>query len=135
MIKTSYFSKYKGNAGCSLYSDVPKNYKGAICSQLFAPISLDAWYAHHLSEIPTDNVDEFIARRKLLRESYAEQYCEHVLNRLDVHDVAKALDGKVLLGIVKSGKFCTRHLVAQWLSSHGYKCEELIYKHELKSGK
>jgi uncharacterized protein (DUF488 family) len=39
--------------------------------------------------------------------------------------VAQALEGKVLLCYEKSGDFCHRHLVAEWLRRYGYEVKEL----------
>lgn len=127
MIHTSYFAKYRGNAGCSIALRHPKGYKGFTCEALYPPKSLLDWYNYH-----SNNIGEVFMTKKELHLAMAEQYNEHVLKRLDVKSVAEALDGKVLLCWEGSGKFCHRHLVSQWLRNHGYKCEELVYNSDLK---
>lgn len=140
MIKTSYYAKYRGNAACCISVTHPPGFKGVTCEQLYPPKSLLAWYKHNLNEITkkydnAENIDTFIELRKSLQRQYDQSYREDVLYRLDPHNVAAMLDGKVLLCWEKSGQFCHRYIVAEWLREHGYKCEELIYKNELKSGK
>jgi hypothetical protein len=51
-------------------------------------------------------------------------YVTEVLKELDVHKIAKEVDGRILLGHVDKG-FCHRHIVAKWLIKHGYEVEEL----------
>ena len=48
------------------------------------------------------------------------------LSKLTAEEVAKDLDGKILLCFEKPGDFCHRHILAEWLRSHGYECEELF---------
>lgn len=56
---------------------------------------------------------------------YTKDYYERVLNKLDPHQVAKELgDGAVLMCYEKSGDFCHRHLVAEWLHAAGIEVKE-----------
>ena len=58
------------------------------------------------------------------QEAYIKAYNQQ-LSRLDVHQVAKDLDGKICICYEKSEDFCHRHLLAEWLRDAGYECEEL----------
>lgn len=61
---------------------------------------------------------------------FSKQYND-VLNHLDISGIIQKLtaiesniDKIILLCYEKTGEFCHRHLVAEWLSSNGYPCEE-----------
>lgn len=59
-------------------------------------------------------------------DKYIQRYVTEVLAKLDVDKVAKELEGKILLCYEgKNNKKCHRHIVAAWLRSYGYECEEL----------
>lgn len=62
-------------------------------------------------------------------EFYVEQYNNTVLSKLDPQEVLKKLgDNAVMLCYEKSGDFCHRHLIADWLSKHtGVKVEEIQF--------
>ena len=137
MIHTSYFAKYRGNAGCSIAIKHPQGFKGYKCDALFPPKSLLVWYKTWEEKYKEDfeatgDHKKFRENMKLLKKNYADQYRQEVLNKIDVHSVGKALDGKVLLCWERSGAFCHRHLVAEWLRAAGYDCEELVYAQDLK---
>jgi hypothetical protein len=59
-------------------------------------------------------------------ESYTVAYKKQ-LAALNPHNIAKAMDGRILLCYEKSGDFCHRHLLADWLRNNGYECEELEF--------
>ena len=131
MIHTSYYGKYRGNAGCCISIMHPKGFKGFSCEALYPSRSLLEWYKFKSNELDTwyaetKDAEEFIKRRKVIELQYEQSYYEDVLSRLDPKSVAKNLDGKVLLCYEKSGRFCHRHIVAKWLINNGYKCEELV---------
>lgn len=111
MIYTSYFAKYKGTQGVAICRWKPNWYNGEQYLPLAPTQRILNWFRE------TD-------RREDAQKMYRQLYYEDVLNRLDVHEVARALDGKVLLCYEKRGVFCHRHLVAEWLRSNGYECEE-----------
>ena len=64
---------------------------------------------------------------------YIKEYEEQVLSELTAKKVIRELkeiaqtdniDNIILLCYEKPGDFCHRHLVAEWLSKNGYRCEE-----------
>ena len=56
---------------------------------------------------------------------YTKTFHERVLNKLDPRQVAQELsDDAVLMCYEKSGDFCHRHLVADWLRTAGIAVEE-----------
>jgi len=56
---------------------------------------------------------------------YTKTFYGRILSNLDQHAVAKELgDGAVLMCYEKSGDFCHRHLVAEWLRAAGICIEE-----------
>ena len=57
--------------------------------------------------------------------AFVKAYQEQVLDRLSVAKVAKDLKGRILTCYENPGDFCHRHLVAEWLQKHGFKCQEL----------
>jgi hypothetical protein len=50
------------------------------------------------------------------------------LERLDVKKIAIDVEGCILLCYEKTGDFCHRHLVGDWLKAAGYSVEELPNK-------
>lgn len=117
MIRTSYFAKYKeikkveGDVGVAVCLGASW-WKGARYP-LLAPTSeiLNKWN----NSLKTD---------KDVME-YQVEYTIKVLDKLDVHKVAKDLEGKVLLCFETPDKFCHRHLIAIWLRKNGYECKEI----------
>lgn len=58
-------------------------------------------------------------------EMYTRAFLEK-LSRLDVHKVAKELgEDAILICYEGKGKFCHRHLVAEWLRQGGYQVTEI----------
>lgn len=57
---------------------------------------------------------------------YVKSYCKNRLRRLDVHEIAAKLDGKILLCYEKPGAdvFCHRMIVMKWFLKSGYDCRE-----------
>ena len=62
--------------------------------------------------------------KQISDSQYVTEYVKQ-LNCIDVHAIAKELDGKILLCWCKSDTFCHRHIVRKWLQHHGYECEEI----------
>jgi hypothetical protein len=64
------------------------------------------------------------------KEQYIKDYKRLVLDHLDTHEVVSNLKNRAGYGDValvcyeKSGDFCHRHLVAEWLRNAGYYVEE-----------
>ena len=117
MIYTSYFSsrKYDPKLGVSI-SRWNTFWKGAVCLDLAPSELLLSWW----KSLPGD-----IQLLADVQEQYKRAYKEETLNQLNPVEVAAHLDGKVLLCFEKSTDFCHRHLVAEWLRTAGFDCEEL----------
>lgn len=63
---------------------------------------------------------------KFDNDEYVRLYSQTVLNTLDIKEVLKQFENNtVLLCYEKSGDFCHRHLIAQWLKDNGIECEEV----------
>lgn len=107
---TSYFSKNAKHINAvSISAKCPEWYKGREYKKL-AP---KYWF---FIKYKTDKDEEF----------YTEQYFKEVLSKLDAKDVLKELgDDAVLLCYEKTGDFCHRHLVSEWLNENGIKCSEI----------
>lgn len=98
-MNTSYFAKYKGENAVSIAGKCPDWFKGRQYKKL-AP-KYDWWKKWR---------DE-----SLSEEWYKEQYYKTILNKLDAKQVYEELgEDAVLLCWEKSGKFCHRHLIADW---------------------
>ena len=124
MIYTSYFaklSKLPSNiTPIAICGKSPEWYKGIQYKKLAPKWSFfSVWKQTH------DN------------EYYIKHFNEEVLNTLNVETVIKelySLAGKnqdndiVLICYEKPGDFCHRHLVADWLTSHGYPVEEYRFE-------
>ena len=117
MIYTSYFakiSKLPSNiTPITICGKAPEWYKGIQYKKLAPKWSFfSEWKKTH------DN------------EYYIEHFNKEVLMPLNANDVIKelyALAGNediVLICYEKPDDFCHRHLVAEWLTSHGYPVEE-----------
>ena len=124
MIYTSYFaklSKLPSNiTPIAICGKSPEWYKGIQYKKLAPKWSFfSVWKQTH------DN------------EYYIEHFNEEVLNTLNVETVIKELyslanknrdEDIVLICYEKPGDFCHRHLVADWLTSHGYPVEEYRFE-------
>lgn len=62
-------------------------------------------------------------RDGLIDEKVYTYHFKWYLWKLDVHDLHRRLDGKILTCYEKHG-FCHRHIVAEWFRHFGYECEE-----------
>jgi len=99
-MNTSYYAKYKGDNAVSIAARCPHWFTGRQYKKL-AP------YYNTLIEYKNG---------KLTKEQYSECYRTEVLNNLDAKQVYEELgEDAVLLCWEKSGSFCHRHLVAEWL--------------------
>lgn len=105
----------KGVVAISISPDTPVDWKGRVYKKLM-PVD---W---HPGKWRTSADEE----REIAR------FEEEVLKELDPHKVWNelkeiAFDGSfALVCNATPGEFCHRHLVADWLNSHGYKVEEFI---------
>lgn len=122
MIYTGYFAKCKAENGVAICLYPPKGFNGEAYKALAPTERILQWW----KESPQD---------KKAQEIYKRLYYRDVLNHLDVHDVARALQDRILLCYEKPGDFCHRHIVAEWLIANGYECEEanddIYYIYEL----
>lgn len=111
MIYTGYFAKCKSDNGVAICLYKPEWWKGECFKDLAPTERILQWW----KQSPQDSKAQAI---------YKKLYYRDVLNHLDVHDVARALQDKILLCYEKPGDFCHRHIVAEWLRNNGYECEE-----------
>ncbi len=99
-MNTSYYAKYKGDNGVSIAAKCPHWFNGRQYKKLAPNYSLLMAYKNNL-------INEV---------EYTEQYYKEVLNNLDARQIYEELgEDAVLLCWEKSGSFCHRHLVADWL--------------------
>ena len=95
---TSYFAKYKGIHGISIALKNPQWFNGESYPDLFPEKSfLFKYFKDHD------------------KESYAKSYYDQVLSKLNPEQVYNDLHDKVLLCYEKTGEFCHRYLVADWI--------------------
>lgn len=99
MIQTSYFAKYKEDNGISIARFTPKWFKGETYIKL-AP-DKELLLAFKNSEIT--------------QKEFIELYYLECLKKLDAKEVYNDLQGKTLLCVETSDKFCHRHIIAVWL--------------------
>lgn len=111
MIYTSYFAKYRGTNGVAICRGA-RWWDGEKYDKLAPPGELLAWWKAQTSDLPS------------CWAAFKKVYYERVLNKLDVHQVARDLDGKVLLCFERGNDYCHRHIVAEWLTANGYECCE-----------
>jgi len=95
---TSYFAKYTGNEGVSIALKTPSWFDGVSYPDLFPEQSFLSRYFHDKDEA-----------------AYTEAYHERILSRLNPNQVYKDLNDKVLLCYERSGVFCHRRIVADWI--------------------
>ncbi|MFC1849856.1 hypothetical protein ACFL27_06570 [candidate division CSSED10-310 bacterium] len=111
MIYTSYFAQTdKIKHPVSIARKSPKGFRGEQYRDLAPP-----WKIIMASK-----------RGLITPEQYTVEY-KKIISSLDVHTVARDLDGKTLLCWEKPGVFCHRHLVAAWLRDFGYQAEEVCF--------
>ena len=99
-MKTSYFSKYKDADGISICANKPYWFSGKVYPDLYPKWSF-------LSQYKIDGNED----------RYEKEYYAQVLNKLDPQKVYDDLKDSVLLCYEKSGKFCHRRLVAEWIEN------------------
>lgn len=62
---------------------------------------------------------------KINEDEYTHRYYDEVLSKLDPKIIGNKFENKVLLCYEGLGKFCHRHIVADWLRDAGFVVEEL----------
>jgi len=114
MLYTSYFS---------FVQKVPSEFLVAIAGGV--PLGFAG--LHYRKLAPKKDWWEQWYNEKLSDDWYTRKYNETVLNNLDPVTILKEFgDNKILLCWEKPGKFCHRHLIADWLNkSTGVNVQEL----------
>ena len=112
MIQTGYFAKFKDDNGVAICLYPPKFFKGEVYKALAPTERILEWWKQSPQDAKAQDI-------------FKKLYYRDVLNHLNVHEVARVLDGKVLLCFERPGEFCHRHIVSEWLNANGYKCEEV----------
>ena len=98
-METSYFAKYRGGDGVNIARFPIKGWAGRCYPKLYPSASLLFDYKA--------NGD---------KEEYVNRYYYDVLGKLNAEQVFSELgENAVLLCYEKSGAFCHRRIVAQWL--------------------
>ncbi len=114
MIYTSYFGNMKKldkDKCVAICRWVPRWYNGKQYIDVAPTVSiLRKW-----KDGPQD--------REAMNE-YIREYQKQVLETLDPQKIRQDLDGKILLCYEKTGDFCHRHLLSDWLNQHGIPCHE-----------
>ncbi len=120
MIYTSYFGKMnklpKDIVPVSICNNAPEFFKGIQMKKLGPSYGLLTRYKKN-----QDN------------EFYEKYFKDNVLGDLSASRIIQELENigngsdVVLLCYEKSGDFCHRHLVAEWLTKNGCKCEEMMF--------
>lgn len=120
-MRTSYFSKAKeleesGEKNLvSIAGKSPEWYSGNKYGKL-AP-KYEWWRQWHDGNLTNDE--------------YTTLYRETVLDQLNPQEVADELgDNAILLCWEAPGKFCHRHIVAEWLNRNGIKTEEVDFREQ-----
>lgn len=110
-MNTSYFAKYKGTSGCSIAMYPIKGFTGIKYPDLYP-----SWY-YIMDYKKTGN-----------EEAYIKEYYKEVLNKLNPQKVYNELKDYTLLCYEKSGDFCHRRVVANWIETElGIEVPEIIY--------
>lgn len=111
MIYVSYFAKYKGNNGVSIARSQPMK-NGVPYHRELNEFRPPAWL---LSGFKDGSITE---------QEFRHYYRNIVLNGFNATRWGKNLQGKVLLCWEKTGDFCHRNIVADWLRKAGYEVKE-----------
>ena len=99
-MKTSYFAKYSEDDGISIAIKSPDWFDGPSYSDLFPK-----W----------DMINAFKKTRD--EDEYVTAYYSEILSKLDPEKVWEDLKDKTLLCWERSGSFCHRRIVADWLEN------------------
>lgn len=113
MILTSYFSNWR---------KFPENTKTISVSR-FPP----KWakFDEQLNELaPSANLLLRYKNNEITEEEYDKEYKEQ-LSGLNPLEIEEKIKGSILLCFEKSGEFCHRNLIRQWLKENGIESEEL----------
>jgi len=107
-MKTSYFAKHRGSNGINIAIKPAPGFEGPSYPPLYPMWGFLKKYKQDGDEA-----------------AYTEEYHKKVLAFLDPHKVYNDLKDNTLLCWEKSGSFCHRRIVADWIQEHtGHKVEE-----------
>lgn len=117
MIYTSYFSKWKGYNNPDYILMATTYYKPTWFN--------GEWF---FEVAPKEELVKSYKEGKTLPDQYTDIYLNHlednkeaILSKIKSFDPTK---NYILLCFESPEKFCHRHVLASWLRSKGYKCEE-----------
>jgi len=111
MIYTSYFAKMKK------YPDME-----FISVARFTPKGINISEIKEL--MPSEQLIYLWKGRKIDEKRYTEIYMEQLIG-IDRLKLGNMLQGKCIVCYERSGTFCHRHIIADWLRSVGFEVEEL----------
>jgi len=74
---------------------------------------------------PTETLLRDFKDGKIDEAEYRFRYVKEVLDNLDPAEIEASLSNSILLCYEKTGEFCHRHILSEWLSFHGVNIEEL----------
>ena len=118
MIYTSYFAKL--NKIREQYPNIEP-----ICIARYSPKSIRIRHCQQL--YPTPELILGYKSGRINDEEYKKEYIDKVLGALDEKNVYETLDGKCMVCYEKSGDFCHRYIISEWLEKAGYHCSELVF--------
>lgn len=112
MLRTTYFAKVKSLPQdlnfVSIARKTPPGFPGKVCMKL-APSSSTLWNIKQTGD------------EEAYRKDFAKQ-----LSNLDPHELVEEYgEDAVWTCYEGEGKFCHRHMVADWFRSYGYEVKEL----------
>lgn len=121
MLYTSYFSlikrlKENGLVPIAICGGLPDGYH-----DLWYPKLAPSWSIY--SEWKS-NYDAVRYRQRFFKEILSKRRPEQVYH--DLYTLAGETTDFAMICYEKPNDFCHRHLVAEWLSSYGYPCQEWI---------
>lgn len=114
MIQTSYFANHR---------NFPDG-KRLVSVSRFTPEGVEADYALELAPQP-QLLSEY-KEGKVSEAEFKKQYISETLDLLDPKEVAKNYKDSIFLCYEKTGDFCHRNIIAEWLRSAGENIEEVV---------
>ncbi len=85
------------------------------------------WFHGRVNKLVAPDWDIIMAYKngQITEEEYTKRYTAQ-LDRIGINKILTSFkDGDVLLCYEKSGRFCHRHILAEWLEYYGYFVDEL----------
>jgi len=115
MILTSYFANHR---------NFPKEKKKVSISRI-TPDWFDADY-NALELAPSKQLLFDYKNGGVSEEEYIRRYKEETLSKLNPFEIAKKYNNSIFLCYEKTGDFCHRNIVAEWLEENNLIVEEVI---------